>query len=318
MKLWIKFFLLIVGIAAITGVASAVKRARDARNGSSNSSGSISGRPATNIFSSKANAEAATRDIHALRVLTPKDSEFNALLDRDYPSLVKIPGLQDLQSKMVLVQNQSSQPIHAFAIKWKLKSPGQAPTESFSSYMQIKTPGHFLPTAVVLAPNETRLLSPWFSLSKLQYANVQRTNAPADNLAAFLQLNITDAARDTRVLGTTVDGVVFGDTRFVGPDEYKLSDRFECERNGQHDESLSVFHAIQNGDSDEQIMERLKAHIQQRQTYASHADRQGFYMAARAAQAEVLLEMLKQDGRARVQQTTEDDVKRINRAALEK
>jgi len=144
-------------------------------------------------------------------VLTPKDSEFDALLDRDYPSLGKIPGLQDLQSKMILVQKPKVRSRSMlFVIKWKLKSPGQAPTESYSSYMAVKTPGHFLPTGVVLAPSETRLLSPWFSLSKLQYANVQRTNAPADTLAAFLHLNINDVTRDTRILGTTVDGVVFG------------------------------------------------------------------------------------------------------------
>jgi hypothetical protein len=69
-----------------------------------------------------------------VRLVTPVDADFNSVLDAEYPHLRTNSGLEDLLSKIVIVQNQSSQPIQAFVIKWTLQTTGQAPAVRYQTY----------------------------------------------------------------------------------------------------------------------------------------------------------------------------------------
>lgn len=305
MKLWVKLLGLILGVAVITGVAATIRKSRSVeKNLDSEFVNSAASRPASQpvLANATTNSPDAQTDPHLLRLLTPSDPDFNSRIDTEYPGLKKASGFQDIQSKIVLVQNQSAHAIHAFVMKWTTQTQGGSPEVTFTPYMKTPTPNHVLTGGVVLAPNESRLLSPWFSLSKAQFASMRGGNGSLDVVVTFLRANLAGPAKDSKLLGGSVDGVVFGDRHFVGSDEAKLLDHFECERNGQHDEGISMSRALKNRESDQQIIDRLNAHIQKGQALRGNTDRQSLYLAARASEAQMLLQIFKQGGRNKLEQ----------------
>jgi hypothetical protein len=261
--------------------------------------------PASNpvlMTAAAAQPAAAQADAHTLRVLTAPDPEFNATLDRDYPELRKLPEFQDWQSKLVVVQNQSSWQVHAFVMKWTTQAPGEAASVSYAPFLKGAKPDHVLTGGVVLAPNESLLLSPWLTLNRSQYAGMKGAG-PQSALAAFLRANGSGPARDSKLLGGTLDSAIFSDSTIVGPDEAKMLDHFECERNGQHDEGVSVGRALRAKATDQQIIDKLNEHILKGQVLRGNADRESLYRAARASQAQMLLQIFKQGGRGKLEQT---------------
>jgi hypothetical protein len=163
---------------------------------------------------------------------------------------------------------------------------------------------HHFTGGVVLAPGEARLLSPWFSLNKTQFANIKSSNASSEALNAFLHANLPDQVADVKVLQSSVDGVIVGlqpDASFVGPDESKLQNRFESDRNGQHDEGISIAHALKDKPSDQVIIDKLNAHIQRGKALDGRTDRESLYHIARGKQAEKFLQILQQGGRGKLE-----------------
>jgi|GEM_PF-3007473 len=88
---------------------------------------------------------------------------------------------------------------------------------------------------------------------------------------------------------------------FVGPDEARLQDHFECERNGQHDEGYSMTLAIRKQLSDNEIIAKLNEHIQKGWTSRPGTDRESLYYVARGNEAQLLLQLLKQTGRPKLE-----------------
>lgn len=318
MKLRNRLIALALGLVAVTG-ALALTQVRHVASHQSpalpaamaKSSESQPGLPAA------AKAAPAMSDSHNLGVFTHTDKGFNAALDQEYPGLRTAPGFRDLQSKVVVVRNESAVPVHAFVMKWTTRTVGEAPTVSFTPYMWTPTPTHVLTGGMMLAPGESRLLSPWFAITRAQYKGMQGDKGGREAVGVLLRANASGPAKDSELLSGTLDGAVFGDTRFVGPDESKMADRFECERNGQHDEGVSVARALRANATDEQIAAKLNAHILEWQTSRGRADREGLYFAARAAQAQMLLQILNQSGRGRLEQTV-NNIRRFKKTTLQR
>jgi hypothetical protein len=91
------------------------------------------------------------------------------------------------------------------------------------------------------------------------------------------------------------------DASFVGPDESKLQNRFESDRNGQHDEGISIAHALKDKPSDQVIIDKLNAHIQRGKALDGRTDRESLYHIARGKQAEKFLQILQQGGRGKLE-----------------
>jgi hypothetical protein len=296
---------LAVGVIAITGIfVIAQVRHTTTKSGAARldtTTQAASGNPVM-MTAVAAQPVAAQADSHTLRVLTSLDSDFNSTLDREYPELRRLPEFQDWQSKIVIVQNQSSWQVHGFVMKWTTQSPGETPSVSYTPFMKTAKPDHVLTGGVVLAPKETLLLSPWVTLTKSQFAGM-KGGGPQSALGAFLRANGSGPARDSKLLGGSVDSAVFSDSTIVGPDEAKLLDHFECERNGQHDEGVSIGRALRANASDQQIIDKLNEHIQTGQVLRGNNDRESLYRVARASQAQMLLQIFKQGGRGKLEQS---------------
>lgn len=231
-------------------------------------------------------------DSHILRLLAPADPQFDSVLDAAYPSLRSTFPFQELKPNTVLVSNESEQSVHAFVVKWTLQAAGGLPAVTYTPYFKSAGRDRLVTGGVVLAPKEVRLLSPSFAFLKGQSLNA---------FSAQIRSNIRVASVDAVVSGS-IDGVLFQDGTFVGPDEARLQDHFECERNGQHDEGYSMTLAIRKQLSDDEIVAKLNEHIQKGWTSRAGTDRESLYYVARGNEAQLLLQLLKQAGRAKFEQ----------------
>lgn len=307
MKLWIKLLGLTLGIVTITGVAATIRKFKNDEkvklvNSTKSEEKKPASKPVASTSSNKIDENQSASDV--LRLVTPKDSDFNSVLDAEYPSLRTTPGTNDLKSKIIIARNETAKPIQAFVIKWTLQAQGQEPAVRFQTYMKGQSETHHFTGGVVLAPGEAWLLSPWSSLNKTQFANIKSSNASSEALNAFLHAKLPDKAADVKVLQSSVDGVIVGvqpDASFIGPDESKLQDRFESDRNGQHDEGISIAHALRDKVSDQVITDKLKAHIQRGQALDGRTDRESLYHIARGKQAEKFLQIMQQGGRGKLE-----------------
>jgi len=303
MRTWIKLTVLILGIVTITGVAATIRNVRKVEKANEATRAPAKEVSDTAATASKPSTIAAQPDDHVLRLVKSTDSDFDAMLDSEYPDLRTTPGFDQVRSKVVIVQNQSPHAIHAFVMKWTVQEAGGSPQVIFTPYMKTPTPDHVLTGGRVLGANEITVLSPWFALSKSQFRGGQGKNRSAHASASFLNANGRGAAKDNTLVNSSVDSVVFGDRRIVGADEAKMLDHFECERNGQHDEGVSIMRAIKDGATDQQINDKLNAHIQKGRSTSGGTDRESLYFSARGSEAQMLLQVFKQGGKARLEKT---------------
>ncbi len=289
MRLWVKVLAIIVAAFAVTGFAATIRRIRIDKQRVSEFS-----RSATNVRADAANAArvGTQPDAHIVRLLSPEDPQFDSTLDSAYPGLRVLASFEALKPNVRLIRNESGQEVHAFVIKWTVQSDGGAPTMIYSPYMNSAGRDRLVTQGAVLASNEVRLLSPSFSFVKSQSPDV---------LTAQVRANLSSAAQN-RVLNCSLDGVIFLDGAFVGPDEAKLVDHFECERSGQHDEGYSMTLAIRKQSSDNEIIAKLNEHIQKGWASRVGTDRESLYYVARGNEAQLLLQLLKQAGRAKFEQ----------------
>jgi hypothetical protein len=321
MKLWVKLLGLTLGIVTITGVAATIRKFKnDETIRLVNSTKSEEKKQSTQlVIASSSNKVDKPKSVSdTLRLLTPRDSDFNSVLDAEYPQLRTNLGTDDLRSKLIIARNQTDKPIRAFVIKWTLQAKGQEPAVRFQTYMKQQSETVHFTGGMVLAPGDARLLSPWFSLNKSQFANIKSTNASSEALNAFLNANLPDHAADIKVVQSSVDGVIVGtppNADFIGPDESKLQDRFESERNGQHDEGVSIAHALRDKASDQAISDKLKEHIQRGASLEGRTDRESLYQVARSKQAQKFLEILEQGGRSKLEEMV-TKATRISRTLL--
>jgi hypothetical protein len=316
MKLWTKFWVVILGIVSVTVVAATIKKVSHSTSENANQPATAAAaQPGLEIDARTAKPAADPVAVgKVLRLLTSRDSDFSAVLEAEYPGFSASPGLEDLQSRIVLVQNETDESIRAFVVKWQLQAEGRSAVK-YSTFMNSPAVGDALTGAVVLSPHEKRILSPWFTLSSKQYNNIKYSDSPAETLSSFLHASVPDAARDVKLLNASVDSVIAGDppnSRLVGADEAKVKDRYECERNAQHDEGLSISRALGDKSSDQQIIEKLNQHISRGNQMNGRTDREGIYYAARGKEAEEFLQALKQGGRSRL----EEKVNRANAISI--
>lgn len=300
MKTWIKLTVLILGIVTISGVAATIRNVRKVERASEAARVPAKEASGTAAPASRPSTTAAEPDDHILRLVKSTDSDFDSLLDSEYPDLRTTPGFDQVRSKVVIVQNQSLHAVHAFVMKWTVQEAGGSPQVIFTPYMKTPTPDHVLTGGRVLGGNEITVLSPWFALSKSQFRGGQGKNRSAH---AFLNANARGAAKDNTLVNSSIDSVVFGDRRIVGADEAKMLDHFECERNGQHDEGVSIVRAIKDGATDQQINDKLNAHIQKGRSMSGGTDRESLYFSARGSEAQMLLQVFKQGGKDKLEKT---------------
>lgn len=261
-----------------------------------------------------AESNSLQQDSHRLTVVTSKEPGFNQLLQSVYPGMLSNGEFKRLQNKVVLVHNDSKFPIHAFVIKWVIQSKSLPQSVEFTPYVYTQTSKHALVGGVFLAPDETRIISPWFSLSKSQYQRMATNKGNINQISGYFSGHEVTAKHTDMILSATVDGVVFDDASLVGVDEFGLKDLFECQRNGQHDEGISIGREFKRNAPDEQIIAKLNDHIIQGRIAEGKNDRESIYYAARGATAQMMLDELNKSGRAALEKVVRQTLrsKQIN------
>ena len=99
----------------------------------------------------------------------------------------------------------------------------------------------------------------------------------------------------------SVDGVLFADGTFVGPDGSDYLRRTQCQLNARHDEGVSVLHAIKSGLTDDKILEFLTRYKEQ-DSALTGSNEHDYYWHACGEQTDILLQAFNAFGRKGLRQ----------------
>ena len=300
LRTWFNLFMILAAACAVTVAAGMARKVSQGPRSVAPAASSVSTKPGS------ATEDATQAKSYVVRLLSPVDNQFDSTLESAYPGLGASSEFQALRQNTVLIANDSHQRIHGFVIKWTTQSEEGITRVAFAPY--VRSAGHerLVTGGVVLAPHEVRLLSPSFAFSQRQ--------SPS-SLLAQIRANLRSGTET--VIGSSLDGVIFEDRTLVGSDEFKLGDRFECERNAQHDEGYSMSLALRDQLTDHEITARLNEHIKKGWKYRKGTDRESFYHVARGNEAQLLLRSFKQTGRAKFEQAV-NQLLRMSRTQLRK
>lgn len=189
----------------------------------------------------------------------------------------------------VLISNGSLLTIVAYHLRWTTAGPdGKAITHDtqFSEPHVLMT--HHTAGGHAIEPGSTRLVSPSFTIAE-------------KNLSSALpQLAQQSAQLATqggpKITGVKLDGVIFDDGIFSGPDESHFFEQFKASSNARHDSGIAVLRGIKEGLSDEDLLKKLKDQAARAKENLGQTPKD-YYYAERSSDAGRLAMILERYGR---------------------
>lgn len=232
---------------------------------------------------------------YAVSVVSGSDLLFGGAVEALYPGLTKDPTFQQIAPLALLVTHQQGPPVRGFSVAWAITTPAGKKETPLYFYVSLGSPltGH-IQSALgsarrnILQIGQSRLVTPFFSWTPADYGSnsaqnwdeVLKRSYPGKFLVSELP-----AATQVKV---SMDAVVFSDWKMIGPNKHKLGTKIRARRNAEHDEGLSLYKLMNNGASDNEIIETLRAHgLAQRSYKENLGDR--WYERSRRFHAQVLL-----------------------------
>ncbi len=172
----------------------------------------------------------------SLTLIKPTSPDFESTLDTYFPGLSEVDGYQQaIRPFLVIVRNDRSQPAAAYAIVW---------TEHYAdgsvrSRRAVYVNRPLLPRGAMtyLPPGDIRLISPMFNVTPDEY---ERYSSPAQ----FSPASSFPPSQGLASVDANVDGVVYTDGTFIGPDKTRVLQRYVMSKFAARDEALSALDLI--------------------------------------------------------------------------
>lgn len=220
------------------------------------------------ILSSGSFAQIVTVDYHSIGhavLIAPGDSRFEPLRDDILKAAGTNDSINEFKNIGVLLQNKSPEPILGYAISWEVANaageisrfnliwwqkltlaavPGEAESKDPSKVQAALM-------VQVAAPGESRLISPFFNISR--QSNIAKFGTTLFSGPPHFSDQVLKAVS----IKVTLDSVVYGDGLCEGEDTLNLCDSI----NGQLDGMRSLFDAVQklkaDGLTQQEILDKL-------------------------------------------------------------
>ncbi|MGH9444602.1 MAG: hypothetical protein ACRD3O_02550 [Terriglobia bacterium] len=187
----------------------------------------------------------------SLTLIQPTDPTFESLLDSYFPGLSSSANYQAIRPFLVLVQNNTGLGAVAYAIHWALP-------ETF--YMRfVTTRLTYRSAKKTIRPQGMRLISPLFNMSPLGFQE-----RFASNLEFFAKIFPGSAFPRLPALSSVqadVDGVVYSDGSFTGPNKSHVWQSFLAAMDAEHDEALAALSELNSSGSPLLLEQALTQHI---------------------------------------------------------
>lgn len=191
-----------------------------------------------------------------LTFIVPSDANFDAQAELAFPGLTSDSGYQRVRPFLVLLHNETGRYARAYAVHWQLiygDEPYGAPHSDFANQSVAPDPaglrGLFTNS---IPPGQYRLMSPRFSVSQRRWLAERET---------FLSTyaDAPEPGTYNRVVAN-LDGVVWNNGSFNGPDVSKILEFYFAERDAWHDEGLAVQQLLACGATQAGVEAALKRH----------------------------------------------------------
>lgn len=221
-----------------------------------------------------------------LIALSAIDPTFDAQVEHSYPGLTHREQYEAVRPFLVLLTSNSALTAKAYAISWQVDTSGGARHHLSTFFVR----SHFaVPSADhSIRPGDIRLVSPVFNLSPSEYAQHPDFEGqyPSTMYPHFSSSMIVQSA---------LDGVVYSDGTFAGPNQTQILQLYRCYRNAEHDEALAILEMTASHTSPASINESLNKDVL-RGYSAQGKDVQAMYHNARAESADLMRLTLKRVG----------------------
>lgn len=172
------------------------------------------------------------------------------------------PNLNDILPLLLIVENNSAQPILLYNVIWNVTIHGQGNAARTVKYrsLNVEYPSLNHPLFAelpVLRPHEIQLLSPYFRWSSDSWAGslAQRSHA----LAPFLGDPLLRRMKDTKVdIAPFLDIALDADLRTHGPDSQALVEEFYEYRQAEYDVTFKAEKLLREGVPVPQLIDTLQ------------------------------------------------------------
>jgi hypothetical protein len=238
---------------------------------------------------------------HSVAVIGPNRPIFDDLLERWFPGASGVNYYETVKPLLAIVHNNTRNVVKAYVVKWTITNADGSTATEYLPVMSEPGPGEAQLTGerTVLGPGgsalETELVSPYFRLPRNRFAGLLEINAVLIHFQAASLKPLASNSRSATSIQTTLDGAIFDDGVFVGPNTFKLYERFQASQQAEVDEAGWMLNQLSAGLTDQQLRDSLSQHIYQGRT-SSSTNTAGFYGAARGEEASRLLSAFDQGG----------------------
>lgn len=223
---------------------------------------------------------------YSLTILTPEMADFDALLNEFFPGIQSLPYFQSMQPYLVLIRNDGAVPAVVYGIQWNVRGLDGSTTTLENDYIAEPLAG-----GPRLAPGGIRLLSPLFNLTPRQY---QAAPSLLDSYAGAEFPALASCI-------TEVDGVVYADFTYAGPQGLQMWQRYTAARLAAHDEVVSTLKLLNSSTAAQVIMATLNAEIE-RGRWSRGLRIMNMYVQARGQCAKTVRDLIVRFGQAEAQQ----------------
>lgn len=235
---------------------------------------------------------------HSVVVIGPNSPMFDTLLERWFPGVTSVQYFSQLKPLLAIVHNNTKRSVKAYVVKWTITGADGTASTAWLHVVGNPAPDEArLPgTETVLGPAGTglgtQLVSPLFHWPRRGFSPA---NAQPELMADARLEPLVRKGDNAASVHATLDGVVFGDGVFVGPDTSGLYERFQADQRARVDEATWMLGVIKSGTSLDQIKTQLSKQIYDGRN-ATGSDPASLYKAARGRAAEGFLAVLEQLG----------------------
>lgn len=236
-----------------------------------------------------------------LTLIRPGDAEFQSILDTSFPGFSARSDYSQWEPYLVLVRNDTSRYARAYAVRWRIAQPedGQTYVVNWAMTTPFGMGRRWFDRAI--NPGHVRLLSPVFNLSTLDWT--PWASRPNEWLPPHAASRLPPPTLGVTAL---LDGVVWGNGGFYGPNETHVLERYFILRIAEHDEALSIRDLIESATP----AEKIAVALERRQLRARFDQGQGaraIYIRGRGSSARNFAEILqaKEGGIGALKRTVE-------------
>ena len=213
---------------------------------------------------------------HGLTIIRPSDPSFDSEVEAEASLKDKKKDLtEDLKPFSVLIKNSGTKTVIAYTIRWEMTSSTGETTYYDKSYAVLEALTGGQKTLELLAKTNTdrtikpnkRILLPLLSLNDNYGIRLEgprdeveqyKQEAAEKNRAMLLRRAASDLARRYTDITVTLDGVLFDDGTFVGPDSTGLFDSVKAYTDARSDLLNAVSQALNNKTSYDQLFKAIE------------------------------------------------------------